>query len=57
LLSACVFVTRDTVRHPRRFLFGNRFVRDERCSWTEIPLYIEHFRTHDSGWSSTLNAR
>jgi hypothetical protein len=36
LLPACVFVTRDTVRHPRRVfsknLFVNRFVRDERCS-------------------------
>jgi hypothetical protein len=34
LLAACVFVTRDTVRNPRRFffsenLFVNRFVRDE----------------------------
>jgi hypothetical protein len=36
LLPACVFVTRDTVRHPRLFcsenLFVNRFVRDERRS-------------------------
>jgi hypothetical protein len=31
LLPACVFVTRDTVRHPRRFLF-KKFVRDERRS-------------------------
>jgi hypothetical protein len=31
LLPACVFVTRDTIRHPRRFLFG-KFVRDERRS-------------------------
>jgi hypothetical protein len=43
LSPACVFVTRDTVRHPRRFffpdnLFVNRFVRDERRSWTEVPL-------------------
>jgi hypothetical protein len=34
LLPACVFATRDTVRHPRLFfsenLFVNRFVRDER---------------------------
>jgi hypothetical protein len=50
LLPACVFVTRHTVRHPRRFFFRkicswweafvNRFVRDERRSWTEVPLYI-----------------
>jgi hypothetical protein len=36
LLPACVFVNRDTVRHPRLFfsenLFVNRFVRDERRS-------------------------
>jgi hypothetical protein len=31
LLPACMFVTRDTVRHPRGFLFG-KFVRDERRS-------------------------
>jgi hypothetical protein len=31
LLPACVFVTRDTVRHPIRLLFG-KFVRDERRS-------------------------
>jgi hypothetical protein len=31
LLQACVFVTRDTVRQPRRFLFGN-FVREPICS-------------------------
>jgi hypothetical protein len=55
LLPACVFVTRETVRHPRRFLFRkffrepicswweafvNRFVRDERHSWTAVPLYL-----------------
>jgi hypothetical protein len=36
LLPACVFVTRDTVRHQRHFflenLFVNPFVRDERRS-------------------------
>jgi hypothetical protein len=31
LLPACVFVTRDTVRHPRCFLFG-KFVREPICS-------------------------
>ena len=36
-LTACVFVTRDTVRHPRRFvlmenLFVNRIVHDPRRS-------------------------
>jgi hypothetical protein len=30
-LLACVFVTRNTVRHSRCFLFG-KFVRDERHS-------------------------
>jgi len=43
MLTACVFVTRDTVRHPRRFvsenLFVNRIVRDPRRSWTEVWLY------------------
>jgi len=43
VLTACVFVTRDTVRHPRRFVFGNlfvnRIVRDPRRSWTEVWLY------------------
>jgi hypothetical protein len=45
LLPACVFVTRDTVHHPRLFsrkicswweAFVNRFVRDERRSWTDL---------------------
>jgi hypothetical protein len=31
LLPACVFVTRDTIRHPRHFLFG-KFVREPICS-------------------------
>jgi hypothetical protein len=31
LLPACVFVTRDTVRHPRCFLF-RKFVREPICS-------------------------
>ena len=31
VLKACVFVTRDTVRHPRRFVFGT-FVRKPNCS-------------------------
>jgi hypothetical protein len=34
LLPACVFVTRDTVRHPRRFFFV-KFVREPICSWCE----------------------
>ena len=33
-LTACVFVTQDTVRHPRRFVFG-KFVRKPNCSWSE----------------------
>ena len=39
MLTACVFVTRDTVRHPRRFvrnLFVNRIVHDPRRSGTEV---------------------
>jgi hypothetical protein len=45
LLLACMFVTRDTVCHLRLFiapetLFVNRFVSDERRSWTEVPLYL-----------------
>jgi len=34
MLTACVFVTRDMVRHPRRFVFG-KFVRKPNCSWSE----------------------
>jgi hypothetical protein len=30
LLPACVFITRDTVHQPRRFLFG-KFVRELIC--------------------------
>jgi hypothetical protein len=43
LLPACVFVTRDTVTQDvfcSENLFVNWFVRDERHSWTEVPLYI-----------------
>jgi hypothetical protein len=44
LLPACMFITRDTVRCQRLFcsenLFVNQFVQDERCSLTEVPLYI-----------------
>ena len=34
MLTAWKFVTRDTVRHPRRFVFG-KFVRKPNCSWSE----------------------
>jgi len=34
VLMASVFVTQDTVRHPRRFVFG-KFVRKPNCSWSE----------------------
>ena len=34
MLTACVFVTRNTVRHPRRFVFGI-FDRKPNCSWSE----------------------
>ena len=34
MLTACLFVTRDTVRHLRRFVFG-KFVRKPNCSWSE----------------------
>ena len=34
MLTARVFVTRDTVRHPRSFVFG-KFVRKPKCSWSE----------------------
>ena len=33
-LTACVFLTRDTVCHPRCFVFG-KFVRKPNCSWSE----------------------
>jgi hypothetical protein len=32
LLLACVFVTRDTVRHPRCVFFFGKFVREPICS-------------------------
>jgi hypothetical protein len=50
LLPACVFITRGTVRHPRLFVqkicswwqaFMNWSVRDQRHSWTEVPLYFK----------------
>ena len=34
VLTAYVFLTRDTVRHPRRFVFG-KFVLKPNCSWSE----------------------
>jgi len=34
MLTACVFVSRDTVRHPRRFVFG-KLVRKPNYSWSE----------------------
>ena len=37
MLTACVFVTQDTVRHPRRSVFG-KFVRKPNCSWSEAFL-------------------
>jgi len=39
ILTACVFLTRDTVRHPRRLVFG-KFVLKPNCSWTEVWLYL-----------------
>jgi hypothetical protein len=38
LLPACVFVTRDTVHHPR--LFSGKVVREPICSWTKVTLYV-----------------
>jgi len=35
MLTACVFVTQDTARHPRRFVFG-KFVRKSNCSRYEV---------------------
>jgi hypothetical protein len=32
LLPACVIVTRDTVRHPRRFFSFGKFFREPICS-------------------------
>jgi hypothetical protein len=34
MLTVCVSVTRDAVRHPRHFVFG-KFVRKPNCSWSE----------------------
>ena len=34
MLTARVFLTQDTVSHPRRFVFG-KFVRKPNCSWSE----------------------
>jgi hypothetical protein len=35
LLPACVFVIRDTIHHPGRFLLG-KIVRVSNCSWTGV---------------------
>jgi hypothetical protein len=42
MLTACVFVTRDTVCHVlcSENLFVNRIVHDQRRSWTEVWLYL-----------------
>jgi len=34
VLTACVFITRDTVHHPRHFVFG-KFVCKLNCLWSE----------------------
>jgi hypothetical protein len=45
MLMSCVFVTRDAVRHPKRFVFG-KFVRKPNCSRSEafvnrgLPVYV-----------------
>ena len=55
MLTACVFVTRDTVRHPRRFVFG-KFVRKPNCSWSEafvnrgLTTHLE-FRSEYRVWT------
>jgi hypothetical protein len=50
LLPACVFVIRETVRHPRLFcsenLFVNRIVGEQGRSWTEAPLYTKKDRKY-----------
>jgi len=50
MLTACVFVTRDTLRHPRRYVFG-KFVRKPNCSWSEAfvngGLTVFHYDTQN----------
>ena len=62
MLTACVFVTRDTVRHPRRFVFG-KFVCKPNCSWSETFVnwgltvhadrtkYMIMSQDQNTGWS------
>jgi hypothetical protein len=48
MLTACVFVTRDTGHHPRCFVF-RKFVRKLNCSWSEVfvnrglTVYVWHY--------------
>ena len=65
MLTACVFVTRDTVRHPRRFVFG-KFVCKPNCSWSETFVnwgltvhadrtkYMVMSRDQIAGWSQNM---
>jgi hypothetical protein len=54
LLPACVFVTGDTVRHLRRFLFG-KFVRDERRWWTDLLVMRGVREPICSWWEAFVN--
>ena len=66
MLTACVFVTRDTVRHPRRFVFG-KFVLKPNCSGSEafvnrglivcIYIYIYKFTVLGSNKTVGSNPR
>jgi len=58
VLTACVFVTRDTVRHPRRFVFG-KSVRKPNCSWSETfvnrGLIVDTLISQIYFWNKTLH--
>jgi hypothetical protein len=70
LLPACVFVTRDTVRHLRLFFLGkfvrepicawweafmNRFVRDKRRLWTGLFVMVGVHELICSWWEAFMN--
>ena len=63
MLTACVFVSRDTVRHPRRFVF-EKFDRKPNCSWSEAFvnrgwLYLERWpaASNETGQSVLISMK
>jgi len=55
ILTACVFVTRDTVCYPRRFVF-RKFVRKPNCSWSEAFLN-RGLTVYVIRWTTTISRK